>query len=107
MVGALSKGLDDAQDTVLEPLTGVGTDLSVSCPLIVPDEQSGGTGAGDPFSQLSDEEQRQLERENESHDAGGRRRLSNVPGRGERGRRGRLDLVVRESCSRAVRAPPR
>jgi hypothetical protein len=69
MVGALSKGLDDAQDTVLEPLTGVGTDLSVSCPLIVPDEQSGGTGAGDPFSQLSDEEQRQLERENESHDA--------------------------------------
>jgi putative ABC transport system permease protein len=69
MVGALSKGLDDAQDTVLEPLTGVGTDLAVSRPLIVADEQSGGSGAGDPFSQLSDEEQRQLERENENHAA--------------------------------------
>ena len=33
MVGALSAGLDDAQDEVLEPLTGVGTDLSVSRPI--------------------------------------------------------------------------
>ncbi|MGH9230395.1 MAG: hypothetical protein ACRD07_17010 [Acidimicrobiales bacterium] len=35
IVGALSKGLDDAQAELLEPLTGVGTDLSVNRPLIV------------------------------------------------------------------------
>ena len=66
IVGALSRGLDDAQDEVLEPLTGVGTDLSVSRPLAVrndPDQP------GDPFSQLSPREQRQLERENRGHDA--------------------------------------
>lgn len=33
IVGALGRGLDDAQDAVLEPLTGVGTDMSVSRPL--------------------------------------------------------------------------
>jgi ABC-type antimicrobial peptide transport system permease subunit len=32
-VSALSKGLDDAQAKVLEPLTGVGTDLSVTRPI--------------------------------------------------------------------------
>src|SRR5688572_13086212 len=32
-VTALSKGLDRAQDEVLKPLTGVGTDMSVSRPL--------------------------------------------------------------------------
>jgi ABC-type antimicrobial peptide transport system permease subunit len=70
IVGALSRGLDDAQDEVLEPLTGVGTDLSVSRPLLVPGEDnSAGGGPSDPFSQLSEEEQRQLERENEDHDA--------------------------------------
>ncbi|MGH2945381.1 MAG: ABC transporter permease [Solirubrobacteraceae bacterium] len=63
IVGALSKGLDDAQDKVLEPLTGVGTDLSVSRPVAVPDEgESGG-----PFGRLSEEDQRQLQRENEEH----------------------------------------
>jgi putative ABC transport system permease protein len=71
IVGALSKGLDDAQDEVLEPLTGVGTDLSVSRPLEVAD--GGGSGASgpgaDPFSQLSPREQRRLERENKEHDA--------------------------------------
>jgi ABC-type antimicrobial peptide transport system permease subunit len=65
IVGALSKGLDDAQGKVLEPLTGVGTDLSVSRPLAVRDDD--GNGAGDPFSQLSPREQRQLQRENEEH----------------------------------------
>jgi ABC-type antimicrobial peptide transport system permease subunit len=68
IVAALSKGLDDAQREVLEPLTGVGTDLSVSRPLAVPDDdESGGAGAGNPFSQLSPREQRQLQRENEEH----------------------------------------
>ena len=69
IVGALSRGLDDAQDEVLEPLTGVGTDLSVSRPILVPGDDSAGGAPGDPFSQLSEEEQRQLERENEDHDA--------------------------------------
>jgi ABC-type antimicrobial peptide transport system permease subunit len=33
IVNALSTGLDNAQSTVLKPLTGVGTDMSVSRPL--------------------------------------------------------------------------
>jgi ABC-type antimicrobial peptide transport system permease subunit len=66
IVGALSKGLDDAQDEVLEPLTGVGTDLSVSRPIAVPDDDGGGA-PGDPFSQLPEREQRLLERENKGH----------------------------------------
>src|SRR5919106_2624613 len=70
IVGALSKGLDDAQEQVLEPLTGVGTDLSVSRPLAVTDgDDSAASGPGDPFSQLSPREQRRLERENEDHEA--------------------------------------
>lgn len=70
IVGALSRGLDDAQDEVLRPLTGVGTDLSVSRPLLLPDDEgSAGAGTGDPFSGLSEQEQRLLERENEDHDA--------------------------------------
>ena len=71
IVGALSKGLDDAQEEVLEPLTGVGTDLSVSRPLPVADgddSPAGGPGT-DAFSQLSPKERRQLERENEDHTA--------------------------------------
>ena len=70
IVGALSKGLDDAQEQVLAPLTGVGTDLSVSRPIVVPDDDSSaGGGAGDPFTQLSDREQRRLQRENKNHRA--------------------------------------
>jgi ABC-type antimicrobial peptide transport system permease subunit len=66
LVGALSQGLDNAQDEVLEPLTGVGTDLSVSRPLAVPDEgTSDAAGPAGPFGQLSDREQRQLQREND------------------------------------------
>ena len=67
IVGALSAGLDDAQDEVLEPLTGVGTDLSVTRPISVPEGDT--TASGDPFSQLSPREQRQLDRENKGHDA--------------------------------------
>jgi ABC-type antimicrobial peptide transport system permease subunit len=69
IVGALSAGLDDAQDEVLEPLTGVGTDLSVSRPISVPEDTDSGAPSGDPFSQLSPKEQRQVERENKGHEA--------------------------------------
>jgi ABC-type antimicrobial peptide transport system permease subunit len=70
IVGALSKGLDDAQEQVLEPLTGVGTDLSVTRPIVVPDDDGPARGgAGDPFTQLSDREQRRLQRENKEHSA--------------------------------------
>jgi ABC-type antimicrobial peptide transport system permease subunit len=65
MVGALSAGLDDAQEEVLKPLTGVGTDLSVSRPIAVPDE--GDAAAGDPFAALSAKEQRRLQQENKEH----------------------------------------
>lgn len=68
IVGALSKGLDDAQEAVLEPLTGVGTDLSVSRPIAVPDDgDSARAGPGGPFGQLSERERRQLQRENKRH----------------------------------------
>jgi ABC-type lipoprotein release transport system permease subunit len=66
IVGALSNGLDDAQDEVLEPLTGVGTDLSVSRPIAVPDDVDAAGSAG-PFGQLPERERRQLLRENRSH----------------------------------------
>jgi ABC-type antimicrobial peptide transport system permease subunit len=62
-VVALSNGLDDAQSQVLEPLTGVGTDMSVARPIVV-------IGAGDgeqEFSAggpLSASEQQRLHDEN-------------------------------------------
>jgi ABC-type antimicrobial peptide transport system permease subunit len=59
-VSALSAGLDRAQEEVLEPLTGVGTDLSVTRPLELPEPGSGGAGPGG----LSEEERAQLEEEN-------------------------------------------
>ena len=70
IVSALSKGLDAAQEQVLEPLTGVGTDLSVSRPIVVPDGDGSTRGRpGDPFSRLSPREQRRLQRENKDHAA--------------------------------------
>jgi ABC-type antimicrobial peptide transport system permease subunit len=54
---ALSQGLDDAQAKVLKPLTGVGTDMSVSRPI-----DFGSTDNG--FPQLSDKERDQLQKEN-------------------------------------------
>jgi ABC-type lipoprotein release transport system permease subunit len=70
VIGALSRGLDDAQDEVLEPLTGVGTDVSVSRPIVVPGgEDVRGRGLGDPFTRLPPRERRQLLRENEDHEA--------------------------------------
>lgn len=65
-VSALSTGLDRAQNKVLEPLTGVGTDMSVTRPLNI---QAGNNGAG-PFGGLSAKEREQLRKEN-----GGGRRL--------------------------------
>jgi ABC-type antimicrobial peptide transport system permease subunit len=55
-VSALSTGLDDAQSKVLKPLTGVGTDMSVTRPL----KLSGNGG----FAGLSKKERDQLEKEN-------------------------------------------
>ena len=60
-VSAMSTGLDRAQSKVLEPLTGVGTDMSVTRPLKL---------SGDGFEGLSDEEREKLREEN-----GGPRRL--------------------------------
>jgi ABC-type antimicrobial peptide transport system permease subunit len=67
-VTALSTGLDRAQAKVLEPLTGVGTDMSVSRPIDFSPAEQGG------FPNLSEEERRQLREEN----GGGRFGLRNL-----------------------------
>jgi ABC-type antimicrobial peptide transport system permease subunit len=64
VVGALSRGLDDAQAEVLEPLTGVGSDLSVTRPISVPDDRGPDAAQTGAFGQLSGGEQDVLEREN-------------------------------------------
>jgi putative ABC transport system permease protein len=62
IVNALSAGLDDAQEDVLAPLTGVGTDMRVSRPLSVPGAGSrDGTGG---FASLPAKERRLLLKEN-------------------------------------------
>jgi ABC-type antimicrobial peptide transport system permease subunit len=65
-VSALSKGLDSAQTKVLRPLTGVGTDMSVTRPLKVSGSGSNPTFGGGPGGpgRLSSSEQAQLQREN-------------------------------------------
>ena len=73
-VNALSTGLDRAQAAILEPLTGVGTDMSVSRPI----DLSAADGGG--FPQLSEEERQQLENEN----GGGRFGLRNLGEPGDR-----------------------
>jgi putative ABC transport system permease protein len=78
-VSALSDGLDKAQDEMLRPLTGVGTDLSVARPLDIGEDAGGGGPAG-PFANLSPEEQEQLRKEN----GGARVRLNNLGEPGER-----------------------
>ncbi len=57
-VSALSTGLDRAQAEVLDPLTGVGTDMSVTRPIDFSSAGQGGIGG------LSDEEREQLQEEN-------------------------------------------
>jgi ABC-type lipoprotein release transport system permease subunit len=101
IVGALSKGLDDAQDSVLEPLTGVGTDLSVSRPIAPPDDEGSAAG-GDPFSQLSPREQRLLQRENKEHN-----RSFNFAQLGEPGDRFSEDSFVSTKLSFPVSEVPR
>lgn len=60
-VTALSTGLDHAQAKVLKPLTGIGTDMSVSRPISIPtSSQNGGPG----FPQLSEKERQELQSEN-------------------------------------------
>jgi ABC-type antimicrobial peptide transport system permease subunit len=73
-VNAVSTGLDRAQEGVLEPLTGVGTDMSVSRPI-----DFGEPGAG-RFPSLSEEERRQLQEEN----GGARLGLTDLGDPGER-----------------------
>jgi hypothetical protein len=73
-VNSLSTGLDEAQAKVLEPLTGVGTDMSVSRPI---DLSSPGTGG---FPNLSAKERQQLQAEN----GGGRFGLRNLGKPGEK-----------------------
>jgi ABC-type antimicrobial peptide transport system permease subunit len=74
-VTALSQGLSDAQDKVLEPLTGVGTDMTVTRPLNIQ-----GGGDGNPFGNLSAKERAQLEEENGSARVG----LANLGDPGEK-----------------------
>ena len=57
-VSALSKGLDEAQQEVLAPLTGVGTDMSVNRPISFGDPSDSGAPP-----ELSASERKQLERE--------------------------------------------
>jgi len=62
-VNALSHGLNDAQAKVLEPLTGVGTDMSVTRPInfqTTSSNDSGGFGVG----RLSEKERQELQQEN-------------------------------------------
>jgi ABC-type antimicrobial peptide transport system permease subunit len=70
-VSALSRGIDEAQQQVLEPLTGVGTDLSVTRPIDV-----GGGG----FQELSETERQQLQEEN----GGARLRIDQLGDPGEK-----------------------
>jgi putative ABC transport system permease protein len=58
-INALSTGLDRAQAEVLEPLTGVGTDMSVSRPIDFGSDRDGGF-----FPNLSEKEREQLQEEN-------------------------------------------
>src|SRR5205809_254283 len=57
-VSALSAGLDRAQATVLKPLTGVGTDMTVTRPITISSSSNGGT------TQLSAKERAELQKEN-------------------------------------------
>jgi ABC-type antimicrobial peptide transport system permease subunit len=79
-VAALSAGLDDAQSEVLDPLTGVGTDMSATRPIVVSEENGDQGFAIGPGAELSAKEQRRLEREN----GGGRVALTDQGEPGER-----------------------
>jgi ABC-type antimicrobial peptide transport system permease subunit len=80
-VNALSTGLDRAQAAVLEPPTGLGTDMSVSRPIDFSDSGPGG------FPSLSNDEREKLREEN----GGGRLGLTDL---GEPGSRFSRDAFV-------------
>lgn len=61
LVSSVSRGLDEAQSEVLEPLTGVGTEMSVSRPLAL--DEATGEGGVPSVDDLSKKEQKQIERE--------------------------------------------
>jgi len=63
-VTALSTGLDQAQATVLKPLTGVGTDMSVTRPISISISSSGSGSGGAGFPNLSAKERKELQKEN-------------------------------------------
>ncbi len=63
VVTALSAGLDQAQDEVLEPLTGLGTDMTVTRPLRISEDGSRFVPEGGGAN-LTGEERRQLLQEN-------------------------------------------
>jgi ABC-type antimicrobial peptide transport system permease subunit len=70
-VAAMSDGLNTAQDKVLQPLTGVGTDMSVQRPLSVSEKGAGeksgqGEGGSVGFGGLSEAEQQRLTEENKT-----------------------------------------
>ncbi|UJA19370.1 FtsX-like permease family protein [Thermoleophilia bacterium SCSIO 60948] len=78
LVSSVSRGLDEAQGEVLEPLTGVGTEMSVSRPLAL--DEAAGEGGPPSLEGLSKKEQRQIEREL----GGGMVDLQNLGDAGER-----------------------
>jgi putative ABC transport system permease protein len=83
-VTALTTGLDRAQDKVLEPLTGVGTDMAVTRPLTF-DADAGNSGRFQgPGAGLSAKEQEQLREENGADGPGARLRLDTIGDPGEK-----------------------
>jgi putative ABC transport system permease protein len=83
-VSALSAGLDRAQEKVLKPLTGVGTDMTVTRPISL-----SSSGNGDPFRGLSAKERQQLQAEN------GSRRLDSASSRPAASSRATSSLPLR------------
>ena len=65
-VSALSQGLDEAQEEVLAPLTGLGTDITIARPLRSTDDGEGFSPGVGGLLQLSPEEIERLQEENES-----------------------------------------
>ncbi len=64
VVGALSAGLDDAREEVLAPLTGVGTDMTVTRPISIDEDAAADSrGPGGP-APISEEERQLLQEEN-------------------------------------------
>jgi len=57
-INALSNGLNDAQAAVLKPLTGLGTDMTVTRPLNI-----NRSGSGNPFQSLTPAQRKQLQQE--------------------------------------------